>query len=248
VVTGGTVAVRSYPPRLMAREASTDMTMLERLVSPPGKDIVDVGCGGGALVRALAERGARPLGVEISEQQLAPALAADPAHPERYMVGSGQDLPLPDSSVDAVVFMRTLHHVPPSEMPDALGEAHRVLRDGGIVYAAEPLAEGAYFELVSLVEDEREVREAAQIALEHADASGLERVLSVEYEVELRLADVSALRRRIVSVDPARAEIFDTRATEINDAFDRLGEPDSTRGGRRFAAPMRADVLARAPA
>jgi 2-polyprenyl-6-hydroxyphenyl methylase/3-demethylubiquinone-9 3-methyltransferase len=55
----------------MTRELISDVAMLERLVAPSGKDMVDVGCGGGALVRALSDRGARVTGVEISESQLA---------------------------------------------------------------------------------------------------------------------------------------------------------------------------------
>jgi 2-polyprenyl-6-hydroxyphenyl methylase / 3-demethylubiquinone-9 3-methyltransferase len=56
---------------------TTDLSMLERLVEPAGKDVVDIGCGGGALVRDLTARGARVIGVEISEQQLAAAIARD---------------------------------------------------------------------------------------------------------------------------------------------------------------------------
>ena len=49
--------------------------MLARLVAPAGKDVVDIGCGGGGLVRDLAALGARPIGIEISEEQLATARA-----------------------------------------------------------------------------------------------------------------------------------------------------------------------------
>ena len=37
--------------------------MLDRLVAPAGKDVLDIGCGGGALVRELAGRGARVVGL-----------------------------------------------------------------------------------------------------------------------------------------------------------------------------------------
>jgi SAM-dependent methyltransferase len=225
------------------REATTDLTMLERLVKPAGQDIVDVGCGSGALVRALAERGAHPIGLETSAEQLAPALAHDEEHRARYVVGRAQQLPFANGSFDVVVFMRALHHVPAADLPRALTEARRVLRPGGLVYVVEPLAEGSYFELVSLVEDEREVRAAAQRALEDSRAFDLERVTTVEYEVRFRIADLAVLRARAVSVDPARAEMFDAREAELGAAFTRLGQADEDRGGRWFAQPMRADVL-----
>ena len=136
----------------------SDLEVLERLVPVGGRDVVDVGCGGGALVRSLAARGARVTGVEISESQLAAAVRDDNGSGARYVVGVAQRLPIPDESIDVVLFMRSLHHVPPDDMLEALHGAARVLRPGGAVYIAEPLTEGDFFELTSLVEDEREVR------------------------------------------------------------------------------------------
>ena len=215
----------------VTRETTTDLAVLDRLVRPSGKLIVDVGCGGGALVRRLAALGADVIGVEVSEQQLA-AAAAEPG--ARYLVGRAQALPLDDASVDVVVFMRSLHHVPPSEMADALREAARVLRPGGVVYVAEPLPEGEFFELISMVEDEREVRLAAQRALGDAPRAGFWRVTTVEYDVKVEIAGVEALRARVVSVDPRRAAAFDARAHELARA---LGS------GRCFLQPMRVDLL-----
>jgi SAM-dependent methyltransferase len=225
------------------REVTTDESMLERLVAPAGKDVVDIGCGGGALVRELAGRGARVIGVEISEAQLAPALARDGDSGAQYRIGSAQALPLSDASVDVALFMRTLHHVPSADLESALTEARRVLRSGGAVYVAEPLAEGDYFSLTSLVEDELAVRAAAQAALAGAGAAGLERETTVDYDVCLRISGIEAYRARVVSVDPVRAEVFDARREEIAAAFSRLGEPGGQPGERLFLQPMRADVL-----
>jgi SAM-dependent methyltransferase len=225
----------------VARPASTDLDVLRRLAQPAGKDVVDVGCGGGALVRELAAMGARPTGIEISETQLAPAVAADPDG--RYLVGRAEQLPLPDSSTDVVVFMRALHHVPLPELMAALTEAARVLRPDGALYVAEPLAEGDYFALSSLVEDEVEVRAAAQRALDQAGTAGLDRVQTLEYEIAVVLADVAAFRRRTVSVDPDRAGVFDARHDQIAKAFARLGAAGERPGERVLLQPMRADVL-----
>ena len=229
----------------MARDASTDLETLSRLLAPRGKDVVDIGCGGGALVRELAALGARPTGVEISLHQLAPALAADPdgAAGGRYLVGRAEQLPLADGAVDAAVFMRSLHHVPTEHLTEALREARRVVRPGGIVYVVEPLTEGDYFALTTLVEDELEVRRAAQRALDGAGQAGLERETTAEYDVTVRLAGPEAYRRRTVSVDPERAAVFDARRDEIAAAFARLGAPGDQPGERVFIQPMRADVL-----
>jgi hypothetical protein len=125
----------------------------------------------------------------------------------------------------------------------ALREARRVLRHRGVVFVAEPLPEGEFYAITSLVEDELAVRAAAQESLAHASAAGLERETTLEYDVRICLADVAALRDRVVSVDPARADVFDARDSELADAFKRLGEPGERPGERCFRQPMRADLL-----
>jgi len=225
------------------REVVSDLEMLERLVAPSGKEVVDVGCGGGALVRALSDRGARMTGVEISESQMADAVERDDGRGARYLVGRAERLPLDDASADIVVFMRSLHHVPVADLGAALAEARRVIRLAGAVYVAEPLAEGEFFELTRVVDDETEVRAAAQAALAEASRAGLERATTVDYDVPLSLVGMPALRERIVAADPARASRFDELSDELSTGFERLGKPGERPGERRFLTPMRADVL-----
>jgi SAM-dependent methyltransferase len=223
----------------LTRELTTDLQVLERLVALDGKDVLDVGCGGGALVRELVARGARAVGLEISERQLGAARSSGIG---RFVVGGAQELPLDDDSLDVVVFMRSLHHVPEPAMLAALADSARVLRPGGLVYVAEPLPEGDYFELVRIIDDETEVRAAAQRALTDCARAGLERRQTLEYEVGAMSTGIDALRKRIVDVDPERAAVFDARKVQLSAAFARLG--DEREGGRWFTQPMRADLLA----
>jgi ubiquinone/menaquinone biosynthesis C-methylase UbiE len=225
------------------REITSDIAVLQRLVAPAGQDILDVGCGKGVLVRELCARGARARGMEISEDQLAPARAQDPDDPDRFLVGRAEQLPLADASLDVVVFMRALHHIAIDQMTAALSEARRVLRATGTVYIAEPLPEGSFFELTCLVEDEREVRLAAQAALDNANQAGLRRLITLEYAVQGRYRDVAAFRAHMLGVDPNRAGIFAERASKIADAFAQLGQAGAASSERRFTQPMRVDVL-----
>ena len=220
----------------------TDLAVLLELLAPDGCDVVDVGCGDGALVRELATRGARAVGIEISDRQLESARAHGTGPGVDYAVGRAEALPLSPGSADAVVFMRSLHHVPAAEHGAALAEAHRVLRRGGALYVAEPLPEGDYFALTSMIEDELEVRSAAQRTLAEAGAAGFTAAASRRYDAVTVLSGPDAFRRRTVSVDPGRAAIFDQRAGEIARRFAGLGEP-APEGGRRLRQPMKADLL-----
>lgn len=127
-----------------------------------GKQLIDVGCGNGHLVRHLARHGAQVLGVECSPRQLAAAHAAARVADETIVEGVGQALPAADASADIVVFFNSLHHIPGEHMATALNEACRVLRADGVVYVAEPLAEGEFFALCRAVDDETQVRATAR--------------------------------------------------------------------------------------
>ena len=222
---------------------TTDVEVMARHVALANRDVVDVGCGGGWLARTLAARGARVTALEISEDQLAAARAADDGSGVVYAVGRAEALPLDDGSQDVVVLMRSLHHVAVGQMGAALAQARRVVRPDGIVYVAEPLPEGDFYALVSVIEDETGVREAARAAVADAARAGLEPVATERYEVGSVLADLDALRRRMVAVDPARAPRFDARRDELARVFAAGGEPDPADRGTLFRQAQRADVL-----
>lgn len=202
--------------------------VLFELVPPAGRSIVDVGCSEGALVRRLAAAGADVVGVDTQADVLARARAHEPVRGERYLEGTGQRLPLPDGSADAVLFIHSLHHVPEELMDAALAEAARVVRPGGAVYVQEPMAEGPYFELVRPVDDETHVRAAAQAALARAGAHGLVCERELRFGAPVRFERFAALRERLVLADPARAERFATCEEELRAAYDALAGGDET--------------------
>jgi ubiquinone/menaquinone biosynthesis C-methylase UbiE len=208
----------------MELERSTQQEMLTRWVAPAGRRVVDVGCGSGELVRWLREQGADAIGVECGETMMRLAREADPEHPEAYLEGVGQDLPLPDASADAVVMSFSLHHVPREEMTNALREAHRILRSGGTLYVAEPIAAGPGHEVVSLIDDETEVRAFAQEALGKATSLGFEGVEETVYASRMLLDSAESFAKRIVGIDPRRAARMAERGAEFVATFERLAE------------------------
>jgi ubiquinone/menaquinone biosynthesis C-methylase UbiE len=198
--------------------------MLSRYVAPAGRRVVDVGCGSGEIVRWLRSQGADAVGVECGEVMIRQAREADPDHSEVYLDGGGQDLPLPSESADAVVMSCSLHHVPPSEMVNALREAHRVLRPAGTLYVAEPISAGAGHEVVSLIDDETEVRIFAQGALSQSPSLGFETVLETTYASQMLMDSAEVFAKRIVGIDPRRAARMASRHDEFIEAFERLAD------------------------
>ena len=145
---------------------ATDLEVLDRLVPVAGLRLIDVGCGAGALTRALAARGAEVLGVEPDPVQAEKNRMADPAPDFSFAEGMAQHLPAADGAVDGVFFKCSLHHVPADAMDAALAEALRVVKpETGFLYVAEPVMAGPYAALTRLFHDETEVRRLAFEAL-----------------------------------------------------------------------------------
>jgi ubiquinone/menaquinone biosynthesis C-methylase UbiE len=122
-----------------------EMAVIERLVTPAGLDLLDVGCGDGRITRQLAELGVFGL---------------------TYVEAPGQALPLDDDSMDGVFFCYSLHHVPIDVMDRALAEAMRVMKpEIGFLYVLEPMLNGSLETLYQPFHDETEVRTRAYDAL-----------------------------------------------------------------------------------
>lgn len=107
--------------------------VLAALAPVPGEEILEVGCGGGLLLRELG-RAVAPvgsvLGVDVSVDQVAAATEAciDVAN-VRIEVGTATALDVEDGRFDASVSIQVLEYVDDVEV--ALAELARVTRAGG---------------------------------------------------------------------------------------------------------------------
>ncbi|MDJ0768929.1 MAG: class I SAM-dependent methyltransferase [Ilumatobacter sp.] len=203
--------------------ARTQTDVLAETIDVAGLDVLDVGCGAGALVRWLRERGARPVGAECGDVMRQRAIAADPEHPDAYVDAPGEDLPFADASFDLVIFVYSLHHVPEHAMPDALSEARRVLRPGGTLYVVEPDPDAADDIVAMPVVDERLERAAAQRALD--GVAGFGPIARSEFVGEAVYDDFDTWVEVLVGIVPARAERVVELGDDLRDRFHRMAEP-----------------------
>jgi len=99
---------------------------LDWLLPPGAQRVVDLGAGTGKLTRQLAVRGLDVVAVEPSDGMRAELTRVLPGIPA--LAGTAEQIPLPDGSVDAVLFAQAWHWVDP---PRAVPEVARVLAPGG---------------------------------------------------------------------------------------------------------------------
>ena len=207
-----------------------------------GKHVIDVGCGAGRLTRTMTEMGAIVVGIDPGARQLAKARAADPIGNESYIEATAEELPAADQSVDVVVFFNSLHHVPIDGMRQALVESRRVLKDGGALYIAEPLAQGPKFEMSRPFNDETIVRAEAYRVIKSADAIGFREQHEIVYSTDISYADFESFRESSTSIDPVRDAYFQAHDEELRRRFEDYAEKRP--GGWHFPQYIRVNVLA----
>jgi SAM-dependent methyltransferase len=122
-------------------EAIRTRELLSRFLPPPPAVVLDVGGARGAYALRLAREG---YGVHLIDPWAphveAAALASD-TQPDAPLasvaLGDARELPFADASVDAVLLLGPLYHLPATDdRAQALVEACRVLRSGGVLFAA----------------------------------------------------------------------------------------------------------------
>lgn len=112
----------------------------DRLQLEPGRQVLDVGCGVGVDLPALADRvGADGLviGLDRDPNLLKAAREASAGRGNvRLVVADALELPFPNRSFDGVRADRVLQYIP--ESAQVLNEMARVLRPGGTLVLVEP--------------------------------------------------------------------------------------------------------------
>jgi SAM-dependent methyltransferase len=224
---------------------TNDLELISEHLAPHGTELLELGCGAALTTRRLAERftDCRIIACEVDRVQHAANLAIQDLPNVEFRLGGAEHITLPDASVDGVILLKSLHHVPEPEMDRAFEEIARVLRPGGHAYISEPVYAGAFNEVMRLFHDERRVRESAFAALCRSIDRGL---LTLEREIHFlsqsRFEGFAEFERRILQATHSEHRIEPGLYRRIEQAF----LPHVGRDGiATFLNPMRVDLLRR---
>lgn len=108
--------------------------VLDQLGDVEGRTVLEIAAGTGRFTRALADRGAEVVVVDISREMLEANRERTPE--ASFVHGTASELPLADESVDACVTVNALNHIPGHWA--VLDDVHRVLKSGGDFLANYP--------------------------------------------------------------------------------------------------------------
>ena len=146
-----------------AYTTANEQEMMERLLPLEHARVLELGCGAAWITRQLALKYPHShfLCTEVDEIQHGKNLATSVSGNLEFRLGGAEAIDESDASIDIVWMLKSLHHVPVEQMRLAMQEITRVLKPGGLAYFCEPVYSGEFNALLSLIHDEKRVREAA---------------------------------------------------------------------------------------
>ena len=186
-----------------------------------GVDAIELGCGTAYVSAWLARRGAKPVGIDNSENQLATARALQQEHGLEFPLlhGNAEEVPLPDASFDLAIseYGASIWCDPYKWVP----EAARLLRPGGLLtfLVNAPLMMLCVPDVYGTPAEDRLLRpyfgmnrfewpddDSVEFHLPHGELIALLRANGFEIEalVELRPPEGATTRYEFVTLDWAR--------------------------------------------
>ena len=111
------------------KQVPTYAAAIRRVGVSPGQRVLDIGCGTGVFLRLVADRGAKPFGLDASEALL--EIARQRAPESDLRVGEMELLPYDDDSFDLVAGFNSFFFA--ADLVAALREAGRVAKPGAPV-------------------------------------------------------------------------------------------------------------------
>ena len=213
-----------------------------RLLALDNKHILELGCGAAQKTRDIATTGVnrRITALEVDRLAHQKNLQISDLPNVTFGLSGAQDIPLEDESVDIVLMFKSLHHVPVELMEVSLKVIWRVLKPGGLAYISEPVYSGVFNEILSLFNDEKEVRQAAFNTLKTAVDKGLfSLVEETFFNTPRTYRDFAEFESTIINATHSHHRLDEKLYARVKQSFEQhLGK-----NGALFLTPVRVDLL-----
>ncbi len=197
------------------------------------RTVLDLGAGTGKFTRSLVARGLEVIAVEPDDVMR--VTLAETLPTVRAITGSGESIPLPDSSVDVVTVAQAWHWM---DAPRAAVEIARVLRPGGTLALVWNIRDESvdWVRRLSDIMGSSDAERFIRGAIEIPPPFGPTETMQVDWRNDIDAESLAALvasRSFIITASPAR------RAAVLA-AVRELAASDPALAGRaRFGLPYR---------
>ncbi len=223
---------------------ATEIKIMQENLPFDDANVLELGCGTAYWTRTIAEH--FPLksmiATEVDKVQHQKNLRINDLPKVEFRMGGAESINLPDASMDIVIMLKSLHHVPMQSMQQALREIHRILRPGGLAYISEPVYAGDFNQILRMFNDEKKVREAAFDALKNAvSRGGFSSYREIFFQSENHFSDFSEFERRILFPSHSDHGVDEPLHQQVKNAF----MAHMTENGAHFVNPNRVDILQR---
>lgn len=214
------------------------------LLSFDGAEVLELGCGAAVRTEAIATKTpvARIVAAEVDtvqhEKNLQKTIERVAfAHFGAEKIGAG------DEAFDIVIMLKSLHHVPGTQLEEAFHEMYRVLKPGGLAYISEPVFAGDFNEVVRLFHDEEAVRAAAFRAIKRAIAHRqFELVQEYFYLSSVVMQSFEEFRTQVIQVTHTQHRLTAEHLQNIEKRFESFRNVDRE-PPFQFLTPQRVDLL-----
>lgn len=210
---------------------------IEGLTDVQGKDVLDIGCGGGIYSKAMARMGAKSVtGVDFSKEMLAAAASYCQDFPQvKFVQGTDSATGLPGSLADVILERAVIHHI--RGLVPGFREANRLLKTNGLLLVQDRTPEdcllpgssehirGYFFDLYpNLASKERARRHDDSTVRQALEQAGFNLVQQISlWETRKTYADADELSKDLFH-RTGRSILHDLSDEELNDLVQYIRE------------------------